>query len=63
MEVRYSVDLFDILEGDLLTISLSPLLPLPPTSASSVISDNKFLADLVVVVLSIEVSSLALLKP
>ena len=41
-----------------LIVELVPLL----TSASSVMSDGEFLADLVVVVLSIEVSGLVLLK-
>ena len=47
-EVRYSVGPLNFLESDLLTFSLSPPLPLPPTSASSAISNGEFSADLVV---------------
>ena len=62
-EVRYPVGPFGFLErGDLSTVSSSLLSPLPPISAFSVMSDGKFLADLIVVVLSIEVGDLALLK-
>ena len=47
-EVKYSVGPLDFLEGDLSTVSSSPPLPLPPTSASSAISDGEFLANFVV---------------
>ena len=58
-KVRYSVGPLDFLKGDLSTVSLSSPLPLPPTSASSAISDGEFSADLVVVILSIEMSGSA----
>ena len=46
-EVKYPVGTFSFLEGDRLTVSLSPSSPLP-TSASLDMSNGEFLAELIV---------------
>ena len=57
-EVKYSVGLFGFLERDnLSTVSSSPLLPLPPTSASSTMSDGELSANLVVEVVPLLTSA------
>ena len=63
-EVKYPADPFSFLKGNLLTISLSPLSLLPPTSSSSAMSKGEFSAYQVGLILGIKVSGLAnLLKP
>ena len=64
-KVKYPVGMFGFLEGDCSTVSSSPLHSATNLSIFSHVPDaDEFSADLVVVVLSIEVSGPAnLLKP
>ena len=62
-EIRYPVSPFDFFEGDLFDrFIITSIIPLP-ASASLALSNGKFLAYLFVIILSIEVSGSALLKP
>ena len=56
-EVRYPIGTFGFLEGDLSTVSSSPPSPLPPTSASSAMSNGEFSADLVVELVPLPISA------